>query len=257
MNVEARLLEERRQKGTLLFVLVDSEVSDAAAARGLAQQAESGGASAILVGGSTASDQIGLARTVSDIKSAVGVPVVLFPGNVTGVVAGADAILFSSLMNSENPYYITQAQALAAPSVLRHGLEALPTAYLVVGDGTTAWFVGSARAIPHGKPAIAAAYSLAARFLGMRFVYLEAGSGAQESVRPEMVAAVRRAFDGFLIVGGGIRDAETAGRLSGAGADAIVVGTLLEAGGAGRPEAVGEMVGAMRRRRQEQGGAPP
>lgn len=246
MDVEDRLRRERAERGTLLFALIDSEVSDASAAREAALGAESSGAAAILVGGSTTADQIDLARTVGEIKGAVGVPVVLFPGNITGVAAGADAILFSSLMNSENPYYITQAQALAAPSVLRHGLEALPTAYLVVGEGTTAWFVGSARAIPHGKPAIAAAYSLAARFLGMRFVYLEAGSGATSSVRPEMVAAVRRVFDGFLIVGGGIRDAETAGRISAAGADAIVVGTLLETAGPGRLAAIEEMVGAMR-----------
>lgn len=256
MNVEAKLLGSRQEKGTLLFALVDSEVSDSDAARETARQAESSGASAILVGGSTTADQVDLARTVRGITAAVDVPVILFPGNITGVVAGADAILFSSLMNSENPYYITQAQALAAPSVLRHGLEALPTAYLVIGEGTTAWFVGSARAIPHGKPAIAAAYSLAARLLGMRFVYLEAGSGAAESVRPEMVAAVRRVFDGFLIVGGGIRDAEAAARISRAGADAIVVGTLLEgAGPGGGLDVLGRMVGAMQR--QQGGGASP
>lgn len=255
--MEDRLLRERSEKGTLLFALIDSEVSGASAAREAARQAESSGASAILVGGSTTVDQADLALTVEGIRAAVDVPVVLFPGNVTGVAAGADAILFSSLMNSENPYYITQAQALAAPSVLRHGLEALPTAYLVVGEGTTAWFVGSARAIPHGKPAIAAAYSLAARFLGMRFVYLEAGSGAAASVRPEMVAAVRKAFNGFLIVGGGIRDAETAGRISAAGADAIVVGTLLEAEAPGRLAVIGEMVGAMRGRRPADGGSLP
>ena len=255
MDVEARLLRERSEKGTLLFALIDSEVSDESAASESARRAESAGASAILVGGSTAADQVDLARTVQGIKAAVGVPVVLFPGNVTGVAAGADAILFSSLMNSENPYYITQAQALAAPSVLRHGLEALPTAYLVVGEGTAAWFVGSARAIPHGKPAIAAAYSLAARFLGMRFVYLEAGSGASSSVRPEMVAAVRRVFDGFLIVGGGIRDAEAAGRAAAAGADAVVVGTLLEAGGTAPHAAIEGMIDAMRRQRGSDGGS--
>jgi phosphoglycerol geranylgeranyltransferase len=134
-------------------------------------------------------------------------------------------------MNSENPYFITQAQALAAPSVAKFGLEPLPTAYLVVGDGTSAWFVGSARGIPFEKPKIAAAYSLAAQFLGMRFVYLEAGSGAKTHVTPEMVKTVRRAFNGFLIVGGGIKDVETAESLVKAGADALVIGTFLEQGG--------------------------
>ena len=101
-------------------------------------------------------------------------------------------------MNSENPYFITQAQALGAPSVLKFGLEPLPTAYLVIGDGTTAWFVGSARGIPFEKPKkIAAAYALAAQFLGMRFVYLEAGSGAKSSVTPEMVKTVRHCLMDF------------------------------------------------------------
>ena len=228
-EVEQYLLTERRQKGTLLFVLVDSEVSDAAGSAGLVRTVEEAGASAILVGGSSATDQIELSSVTSKIKqSTKRIPVVLFPGNVTGVVPDADAILFSSLLNSENPYFISQAQALGAPTVAKFKLEPLPTAYLVIGEGTTAWFVGSARGIPHEKPKIAAAYSLAAQFLGMRFVYLEAGSGARAPVTPEMVKVVRKAFDGFLIVGGGIRDAETASLLSAAGADALVVGTLLE-----------------------------
>ena len=134
-------------------------------------------------------------------------------------------------MNSENPYFITQAQALGAPSVLKFGLEPLPTAYLVIGDGTTAWFVGSARGIPFDKPKIAAAYALAAQFLGMRFVYLEAGSGAKQNVTSEMVKTVRKLFGGFLIVGGGIKDAKTAKQIAAAGADALVIGTLLEKGG--------------------------
>ena len=107
----------------------------------------------------------------------------------------------------------------------------LPTAYLVIGDGTSAWFVGSARGIPFEKPKIAAAYSLAAQFLGMRFVYLEAGSGAKTNVTPEMVQTVRKTFKGFLIVGGGIKDVKTAQSLSKAGADALVIGTFLEKGG--------------------------
>jgi phosphoglycerol geranylgeranyltransferase len=172
-----------------------------------------------------------MAEVVKNLKKAVKIPKILFPGNVTGVVPQADAILFSSLLNSENPYYISQAQALGAPNVLKFGLEPLPTAYLVIGEGTSAWFVGSARGIPFDKPKIAAAYSLAAQFLGMRFVYLEAGSGATSSVTPEMVQTVRKVFKGFLIVGGGIKDPITAKKIANAGADAIVIGTLMEKNG--------------------------
>ena len=230
-KVESFLKSELKKKNALLFVLIDSEVSQIKESSKLAKDVEKIGASAILVGGSSATDQIELAQVVKGIKKGIKIPIILFPGNVTGVVPDADAILFSSLMNSENPYFITQAQALGAPSVLKFGLEPLPTAYLVIGDGTSAWFIGSARGIPFEKPKIAAAYALAAQFLGMRFVYLEAGSGAKTSVTPEMVKTVRRTFNGFLIVGGGIKDVKTAQSLVKAGADALVIGTFLEKGG--------------------------
>lgn len=231
-RVETYLKSElKKKKSALLFVLIDSEVSNINSSVKLAKDVEKIGASAILVGGSSATDQIEMAEVVRNLKKAVQIPKILFPGNVTGVVPQADAILFSSLLNSENPYFISQAQALGAPSVLKFGLEPLPTAYLVIGEGTSAWFVGSARGIPFDKPKIAAAYSLSAQFLGMRFVYLEAGSGAASSVKPEMVRTVRKVFKGFLIVGGGIKDPNTAKKIVSAGADAIVIGTMLEKNG--------------------------
>ncbi len=230
-RVENYLKSQLKKKNTLIFVLIDSEVSKNTDAVTLAKKVEKMGASAILVGGSSATDQMEMAKAVKTIKKSIKIPIILFPGNITGVVPGADAILFSSLLNSENPYFISQAQALGAPSVLKFGLEPLPTAYLIIGEGTSAWFFGSARGIPFDKPNIAAAYSLAAQFLGMRFVYLEAGSGAKSNVKPEMVKTVRKVFNGFLIVGGGIKDVKTATDLAKAGADALVIGTFLEKGG--------------------------
>jgi phosphoglycerol geranylgeranyltransferase len=231
-RVESYLKSQLKKKKTaLLFVLIDSEGLNIKSSIKLAKDVEKIGASAILVGGSSATDPFEMAEIVKNLKKSVKIPKILFPGNITGVVPQADAILFSSLLNSENPYFISQAQALGAANVLKFGLEPLPTAYLVIGEGTSAWFVGSARGIPFDKPKIAAAYSLAAQFLGMRFVYLEAGSGATCSIKPEMVKAVRKSFNGFLIVGGGIKDPMTAKKIVSAGADAIVIGTLLEKNG--------------------------
>lgn len=230
-KVESYLKSQLKKKNALVFILIDSESSNSSKATILAKKVEKMGASAIFVGGSSTSDQIETAKLVKNIKKSIKIPLILFPGNVTDVVPGADAILFSSLLNSENPYFISQAQALGAPTVMKFGLEPLPTAYLVIGEGTSAWFFGSARGIPFDKPNIAAAYSLAAQYLGMRFVYLEAGSGAKSSVKPEMVKTVRKIFNGFLIVGGGIKDAKTAKNLVKAGADALVIGTFLEKGG--------------------------
>jgi phosphoglycerol geranylgeranyltransferase len=230
-SVENYLKATLKKKKALLFVLIDSEISEIKSTTKLAKEVEKIGASAILVGGSSANDQLGMAETVKILKKSIKIPIILFPGNITGVVPGADAILFSSLLNSDNPYFISQAQALGAPSVLKFGLEPLPTAYIIIGEGTSAWFIGSARTIPFEKSNLAAMYALSAQFLGMRFVYLEAGSGAKSNVKPEMVAAVRKVFKGFLIVGGGIKNAQTAAELVKAGADGIVIGTMLEKGG--------------------------
>jgi phosphoglycerol geranylgeranyltransferase len=228
-KVEQRLRDEIDKYGTICLPLIDSENSTDAAT--IAKKVEEKGASGILVGGSSAVDQLELANVIAQIKSKVTIPVILFPGNVTGVSPKADAILFSSLLNSENPYFITEAQALGAIAVKKYGIEALPTAYVIIGEGTAAWFVGRARGIPFHKPNLAVMYSLAAQYMGMRFVYLEAGSGASQNVSAEMVAAVRKNYEGTLIVGGGIKSAETAGQLAKAGADIIVIGTMIEKDG--------------------------
>ena len=160
-KIEDYLHKEINKYGTLCFPLIDSEnLSDAAS---IGQKVESLGASAVLIGGSSAIDQLQLTEIISKIKSQVKIPVILFPGNVTGVSPKADAILFSSLLNSENPYFITEAQALGALSVKKYEIEPLPTGYLIIGEGTTAWFIGQARGIPFDKYQIAVMYSLAAQ----------------------------------------------------------------------------------------------
>jgi len=228
-KIENYIQSEIKRYGTLCFPLIDSENSTGAAS--VAKKVEGMGASAVLVGGSSAIDQLELTEMVSSIKLQIKIPVILFPGNVTGVSPRADAILFSTLLNSEDPYFITEAQALGALSVKKYDIEPLPTGYLIIGEGTTAWFIGRARGIPFNKPRIAVMYSLAAQYLGMRFLYLEAGSGATQSVSPQMVSAVRKHYEGILIIGGGIRAPETAKEIAKAGADIVVISTMIEQDG--------------------------
>jgi phosphoglycerol geranylgeranyltransferase len=224
--VENYINDELKKHKKLCFALLDSENYDNIGS--IARKVEMLGASAILVGGSSAIDQLDLDKLVLSIKSAISIPVILFPGNVTGVSPNADAILFTSLLNSEDPYFISGAQALGALLVKKYKIEPLPTGYIIIGENTTAWFIGRAKGIPFEKSNIAVMYSLAAQYLGMRFVYLEAGSGAKKNVSAEMISNVRKYFDGLLIVGGGIRDSAIAKELVDAGADIIVIGTLLE-----------------------------
>ena len=225
-TTENFILNSIKENGTLCFPLIDSQ--NQVNISSIVSKLEDLGATGILIGGSSVSDQIELSSIVAKIKSLVKIPVILFPGNITGIVPGADAILFSSLLNSENPYYITGAQAQGALIIKKYNLEAIPTAYLIIGQGSTAWFIGQTRSIPFDKSGIAIMYALAAQYMGMRFLYLEAGSGSSVYVYPEMISAVRAHFDGILIVGGGITDAETATTIANAGADILVVGTLIE-----------------------------
>jgi phosphoglycerol geranylgeranyltransferase len=226
-KTESALIREIKSTGTICFALIDPEDFKPRQAARLARKAQDSGASGILIGGSTVLDQGQLDDVVMQVKRSVTIPVILFPGNITGVSRHADAILFSSLLNSSNPYFIVGAQTLGAMQVHRYKLEAIPMAYLIFGAGGAAGFVGQVNGIPMNKPRLAVMYSLAAQYLGMRVLYLEAGSGADLPVQPDTVQTVRSHYKGVLIVGGGIRNAELARGLAKAGADILVTGNLL------------------------------
>ncbi len=212
-----------------LAALIDPDNFDKKRAVSVAEITEKLGFDCVFVGGSTLGDQTHLDEVVLAVKHHVTCPVILFPGNVTGISRHADAILFSSLLNSTNTYFIIGAQAIGAIQVNRHRLEAIPMGYLVFGDDSTTSFIGQVRPIPYAKPTIAVMYSLAAQYLGMRALYLEAGSGSNHPMSPDLVKAVRKNFNGLLIVGGGVTTPATAIALARAGADLLVIGNLLEA----------------------------
>ncbi len=218
----------RKEKGTLIAALIDPEEFTPDAAAALGKKVQELGVSCIFIGGSTIADQGRLDEVVMRLKRDITLPVILFPGNITGISPHADAILFSSLLNSTNPYFIVGAQAIGSIQVMKTGLEAIPMGYLVFGEFSTTGFVGQVRGIPLDKPAIALMYAMAAHYLGMRFLYLEAGSGADRAILPGVIADVRASYPGFLIVGGGVTTPETASAASRAGADLVVIGNLLQ-----------------------------
>jgi phosphoglycerol geranylgeranyltransferase len=228
--VERRLLAQAKYS-PLCAALIDPEDFSAEEAGKAAVKAAENGVSVILVGGSTLASQSRLDDVVRSIKRHVSLPVILFPGNVTGVSRFADAILFSSLLNSTNPYFIIGAQALGSMEVYNSKIETIPMGYLVFGNSSATSFVGQVNSLPAGKPNLAVIYALAARYLGMRSLYLEAGSGSGDPVPSETIRLVRRFYDGFLIVGGGITNDQTARQISKAGADMLVIGNLLQSHG--------------------------
>ncbi|HLD57492.1 MAG TPA: geranylgeranylglyceryl/heptaprenylglyceryl phosphate synthase [archaeon] len=226
-------IQNKRKKKPLHFTLIDPDKQEPKQAGELAKLAESYGSDAIMVGGSWG-DAFGkqLNETITEIKKSSKLPVILFPSSAQQISDKADALFFMSLLNSRSTQYLIDEQAKGAIYVRKFGLEPLSMAYLIFesDSNTAAGWVGDVKAIPRDKPEIAAAYSLAAKYFGMKMVYLEGGSGAKLSVPAEAVGAVKHAVgeDVFVIVGGGIREPEVAKEKVKAGADIIVTGTIAE-----------------------------
>jgi phosphoglycerol geranylgeranyltransferase len=227
-TVERYLLEKIHAEGAIHITLIDPDKVTSSKAYLIAEKAAASGTSAIMVGGSTVVSTKHLDEVVKTIKRAVRLPVILFPNNITGISRYADAIWFMSLLNSTDPYYIVGAQVLGAPLVRKYNLEPIPMGYIVVGEGGAVGVIGKAVPIPYDKPELAAAHALAGQYLGMRFIYLEAGSGAKKPVPHKMIRAVKRCIDVPLIVGGGIRSKNQALTAASAGADIIVTGNITE-----------------------------
>jgi phosphoglycerol geranylgeranyltransferase len=179
-----------------------------------------------MVGGSTAFGIID--ETLQRIKQEVEIPVILFPGNISGLSRFADAVFFMSLLNSRTTYWIVDVQTLGARYIKQFNLEPIAMAYLIVDPGGTAGYVGDARLIPRHKPEIALGYALAAQYMGFSMVYLEAGSGADNAVPLPMVETVSKYLDIPLAVGGGITTPSEAAAVASAGANIIVQGTIVE-----------------------------
>lgn len=221
-------IQRQTEEKVLHFSLIDPDkIDDIDKLNKITKKLYEAGTTAFLVGGT-----LGVSKDkLDEILNVLGdykLPRIIFPSNVNLISEKADAILFLSLLNSDDLYYVIGAQVVAAPIIKKLGLEVIPTGYLIVGFGGTAAHIGRARVIPFDNYDLAISYALAAEFLGMKFLYLEAGSGSPEPVRPEMVQRIRKYSNIKIIVGGGIRSPTIAEELAKAGANIIVTGNIIE-----------------------------
>ena len=231
--------------GTRHAIVIDpaDQTPDIAANRALA--AAHAGSSMILVGGSSDTDMENVHATIvaikealelatwaasqdSDMDDSVQIPVVLFPQGAAALSPAADAITFMVLMNSMDQRFLIGEQVKGAPFVKKAGIEPVPMGYLICEPGGKAGEVGKADLIAPQQTERVEAYAMAAQFLGFKLLYLEAGSGVETPVNPELIKAARESCDLPIIVGGGIRDPQAARDASEAGADWIITGNITE-----------------------------
>src|SRR5579863_5415881 len=223
------LLAKKRKKQRSFAILIDPDKVDTGKIEELTGLAVSAGVDYLFVGGSLVISNH-LDEVVQEIRRNCAIPIILFPGTPSQVSRYADGLLYLSLISGRNPELLIGAHVISAPAVRKSGLEIISTGYMVIDGGapTTVSYISNATPIPADKDEIALCTAMAGEMLGMKLIYMDAGSGARHPIREEMIAIVARNIEVPLVVGGGIRDPEKAYRNCKAGADIIVVGNAIE-----------------------------
>ncbi len=228
-SVYRYLMDVKERRGAGFLVLMDPDRSSREVVVEHALKCRDVGVDALLVGTSL------MMRNefhdhVEALSESVDIPVIIFPGGKSQIAEKADAILFLSLISGRNPEYIIGEQVRSAPFIKSMGLEAISTAYLLIESGrmTSVEFMSNTKPIPSDKPDIVVAHAIAAEILGMKMIYLEAGSGAVQPVPDTIIREVVSEVTIPVVVGGGIRDPGTVAMKVAAGASFVVVGNHLE-----------------------------
>jgi putative glycerol-1-phosphate prenyltransferase len=229
MNIYNQLLNISEAKGAAYLVLLDPDNLPEDKLALFVTHCEKSGVDGFLVGGSLMING-DLESFLTSLKSVTSLPTIIFPGDVNQVSSQADAILYLSVVSGRNPEHLIGKHVLAAPVIKKCGIEPIATGYLLIESGrtTTAQYMSGSLPIPRDKPEIAAATALAAEYLGMKLIYLEAGSGADNPVPDNMVRAVAGLCTIPVVVGGGIKTPEVARQKVRNGARIIVTGNFFE-----------------------------
>ncbi len=227
-KVYSKLLTQLKEEAGSLFLVIDPPNQSAEQAGKIAKLAEDAGAKAIAVGGSLGAQGKILDDTLIAIKDKCSIPAILFPGNIATLSKLADATYFMSMLNSNDPYYISGAQIAASFPIKKMGLEVIPTSYIIVEPGRAVGFMGRAQLIPRNLSYLAAANALAGEYMGSKLIILESGGGADKPVPKEMIKATKSSIDIPLLVAGGVRTPEFAFDCISSGADIVHVGSAIE-----------------------------
>jgi len=229
MSFYQDILDSIQAKKKLLAILIDPEKIQLNEISLLCENIKKSPATHIFFGGSTY-DGNDFNQIISELKKHLELPIFLFPGDFNQISEEADALLFLSLLSGRNSEYLIDQQIKAVEKLEKTNLEIIPTAYLLIESGTETAVerVSNTKPIPKNDIELATKTAKAAEYLGMKLVYLEAGSGAKEAVNLEMIKKVKDKVKIPVIVGGGIRSKEAIKNAFSAGADLVVIGTAFE-----------------------------
>ncbi|MEW5923678.1 MAG: geranylgeranylglyceryl/heptaprenylglyceryl phosphate synthase [Candidatus Zixiibacteriota bacterium] len=229
MTVFDHLLLTKEKKGGAFLLLLDPDRTAADRLCVIAERAADYNVDAIMVGTSHAI-RADFHDKVRRIKKCSSVPLILFPGAHSQISPDVDAILFMSLISGRNPQYLIEEQVHGAPLIKEYNIETIPTGYMLIDPGnyTSVQYVSGTLPIPSDKPEIACAHALAAKYMGMKLIYMEAGSGAANPVPDAMIQQVAGYAELPVMVGGGIVQPETVEQKIRAGASFVVVGNHFE-----------------------------
>jgi putative glycerol-1-phosphate prenyltransferase len=228
-SIYHNILERKKDHKKSFAVLIDPDKVVYGDINNLVALATEACVDYFFVGGSLVVSQ-NLDECVMSIKRQCEIPVILFPGSPSQVSSHADALLYLSLISGRNPELLIGQHVISAPMVRNSGLEVMPTGYMVIDGGapTTVSYISNANPLPADKKEIAICTAMAGEMLGMKLIYMDAGSGAKVPISEKMIQSVSSCIDIPLIVGGGITDAEKAYLNCKAGADIIVIGNAIE-----------------------------
>lgn len=225
------ILVERRRVGLKSYaVLIDPDkIGNLSSCIALINMSVENKVDFFFVGGSLLTN-LNLNKIVALIKDNCNIPVVLFPGSNMHINAAADALLFLSLISGRNADLLIGQHVVAAPILKKSGLEILPTGYILVDGGnvSTVSYMSNTTPIPGDKYSVATCTAMAGEMLGLKLIYLDAGSGAKIPISSKMISSVKKAISSPLIIGGGIDTVEKASLALSAGADLIVIGNAIE-----------------------------
>lgn len=228
MKLLEKIEKAKRYKKKMLAVLIDPDKFDTKSNSSLITSLKNYPPDVLLIGGSLLSSS--LEDTVLFLKKQLSIPVFLFPGNVVQITNRADGILFLSLISGRNPEFLIGQQVIAAPLLEKSNLEIISTGYILIENGitTSVEYMSNTKPIPKNKQDIILATALAGQYLGHKVIYLETGSGAYHTVPENIIKCLTKKLDSPIIVGGGIRTAKDLSRVFNAGANMVVIGSILE-----------------------------